>query len=276
MTIFQAIILGIVQGLTEFIPVSSSAHLVLVPWLLGWEFPEEIVFAFDVLVQLGTLAAVFAYFWKDLAAIVRGVLLGLAARRPLGTPEARLGWLVALATLPAGLSLLFKDTVERAFASPAATAAFLLVTAALLAGSEWLAARASASARRLEALTWVDALVIGLMQLLAVFPGVSRSGATIAGGLGRGLQRTEAARFSFLMAVPAMLAAGGVALLDLLELPNFQAYALPVLAACVAAGVVGYLCIGWLLDHLRRRSLYGFAAYCVAAGLACLVIAALR
>ncbi len=272
MSILQAILLGVVQGLTEFIPVSSSAHLVLVPWLLGWEFSPDMIFAFDVLVQLGTLVAVFAYFWKDLLAIVRGVLLGLVQRRPIGTPEARLGWLVALATLPAGLSLLFKDFLESVFSSPALTAALLLVTALLLYVSERLARRA----RPLATLTWVDALFIGFGQLLAVFPGVSRSGATIAAGLARGFQRADAARFSFLMSVPALLAAGLIALLDLLALPNLAAYLPPILAAFLAALVVGYLCIRWLIGYLNRHSLYGFALYCVAASVFCLLVAALR
>jgi undecaprenyl-diphosphatase len=179
---------------------------------------------------------------------------------------------VVLATLPAGLSLFFKDFLESVFGSPAATAALLLVTAALLYGSERLAR----PARRLDALTAPDALLIGLAQLLAVFPGVSRSGATIAGGLGRGLHRADAARFSFLMSIPALLAAGLIALLDLLQLPNLAAYLPPILAGFVAAAVVGYLCIRWLLAYLNRNSLDGFAAYCVGASLFCLLVAALR
>jgi len=223
-------------------------------------------------VQLGTLVAVFAYFWNDLVGIVRGVLLGLVQRRPLGTPEARLGWLVFLATLPAGLTLLFKDFLESVFGNPVGTASLLLVTAALLYFSE----RAARRARRLEALTWLDAALIGFMQLAAVFPGVSRSGATIAGGLGRGLERAEAARFSFLMSVPALLAAGLIAVLDLLALPNLADYLAPILAGFAAAAVVGYLSIRWLLGYLNRNSLNGFAAYCVAASVFCLLVAALR
>jgi undecaprenyl-diphosphatase len=272
MTILQAFILGIVQGLTEFIPVSSSAHLVLVPWLLNWSLDPEIVFAFDVLVQVGTLVAVFVYFWNDLVGIVRGVLLGLFQRRPLGTPEARLGWLVALATLPAVVGILFKDFFEAMFSSPVATAVQLLFTAALLVIGERLAR----GERPLDRLNWLDALLMGAMQALAIIPGISRSGATLAGGRARGLSRPAAARFSFLMSVPVMLGAGVVALGDLLELQNFSQYVLPIAVGFIAAAVVGYLCIRWLIGYLNRHSLYIFAAYCVGASLFCLLIAALR
>jgi len=273
MTIIQAIILGVVQGLTEFIPVSSSGHLVLVPWLLGWEIPHDAAFVFDVLVQLGTLIAVFAYFWNDLWAIARGVVLGLLARRPLGSAEARLGWLVVLATLPAViLGYALKDYFEATFSDAWQTAAQLLVTAALLVAAERIGKRL----RGLETLNWVDALVMGLMQALAILPGVSRSGATIAGGLGRGLDRPAAARFSFLMSVPVMLGAGVVAGNDLLAIPNAGEYVLPIAVGFVVAAVVGYAAIAWLLRYLSKGSLYGFAAYCVAAGVFCLVVAALR
>jgi undecaprenyl-diphosphatase len=273
MTLLQALVLGLVQGLTEFIPVSSSAHLVLVPWLLGWHFPPEATFVFDVLVQLGTLLAVFAYFWHDLLSIARGVLAGLAQRRPLGSPEARLGWLVVLATVPAVvLGYAFKDFFAGLFSDPASTAALLLVTAGLLVFSEWYGRRL----RGLETLTWLDALVVGLMQALAILPGVSRSGATMAGGLARGLDRPAAARFSFLMSVPVMLGAGLVAVNDLLAIPDFGVYVLPIAAGFAAAAVVGYACIGWLLGYLGRRTLYAFAAYCAGASAVCLLVAALR
>lgn len=273
MSILQAFVLGIVQGLTEFIPVSSSAHLVLVPWLLGWDFPHDVAFVFDVLVQLGTLVAVVVYFWHDLVAIARGLLAGLARRRLLGSPEARLGWLVVLATLPAVvLGYLFKDFFAGLFSNPVSTAALLLLTAALLVFSE----RYSQRLRGLETLSALDATVVGLMQALAILPGVSRSGATIAGGLARGLDRPAAARFSFLMSVPVMVGAGVIAANDLLDVHNFGAYVLPIAAGFAAAMAVGYLCIRWLLRYLTRGSLYGFAVYCVVASALCLVVAALR
>ena len=273
MTIIQSIVLGIVQGLTEFIPVSSSAHLVLVPWLLGWEFEPNAAFVFDVLVQLGTLVAVIAYFWKDLWAIARGVVQGLIRLKPFDSAEARLGWLIALATMPAViLGLAFKDFFESVFGSPRATALLLLGTAALLVLSERFGRRA----RNLDSLNWLDALIIGLAQAVAILPGISRSGATISGGLARGLERPAAARFSFLMSVPVMLGAGVIALKNLLDVPNFASYLAPIAAGFLAAAAVGYLCIRWLLGYLSRRPLYGFAVYCVAASLFCLGIAFLR
>jgi undecaprenyl-diphosphatase len=273
MSLMQSMLLGLVQGLTEFIPVSSTAHLILVPWLLGWEFPTEAEFVFDVLVQWGTLLAVLVYFRRDVAAILLAVIAGLRRRRPLETFEARLGWLVVAATLPAVLiGLVFKDFFEATYASPVGTAAFLLGTAALL----FLSERFGRRDRGLTGLGWLDAVVIGFAQAVALLPGISRSGATIAGGLARGLDRPAAARFSFLMSMPALLGAGVLATLDLLAIPNFAAYLPPILAGFVVAAVVGYACIHWLLSYLARHSLYVFAAYCVLASLACLAIAALR
>ena len=259
MSLFQAFILGLVQGATEFVPVSSSGHLVLVPWLLGWKLDPDIIFAFDVLVQWGTLMAVVVYFWGDLVAILKAVVAGLVARQPLSTWEARLGWLLFLSTLPAVvLGFLFKDTVEAAFDSATATAVFLLVTAALLALSERLGRRY----RPLEALSGLDATWIGLGQALALFPGISRSGATIAAALSRNLDRIAAARFSFLMSVPVIFGAGLLPLKDLFDAGTLGGH-LPVLGVgFVAAAVSGYVCIWGLLAFLRRRSLYAFAVYC--------------
>ena len=267
MSILQSLILGIIQGLTEFLPISSSAHLVIVPYLFGWNLPAEDTFIFNVLVQVGTLLAVIIYFWADLLDIARAVLNGLWQRQPFQDPQARLGWWIILATLPAGfIGLLLKDAVEAAFASPTATALFLFVTAGLLVGAERLGKRQ----RSIETLTWLDAVWIGFFQALAIFPGISRSGSTIAGGMTRNLQRPAAARFSFLISIPIMLAAGLLAVLDLLELPHLGAALPPFLAGFAAAAIVGYLSIRWLLNYLARRSLYVFALYC--AGLATLTL----
>jgi len=256
MTLFQALVLGIVQGVTEYIPVSSSAHLVLVPWLLGW---PEAGFVFDVLVQWGTLVAVILYFWRDLVTLIAAALQGLATGKPLATADARLAWLILVGSLPAGvLGLLFKQDFERVFSAQTSVAALLLVTGLLLALSERLGART----RPLNTLTWPDALIVGLAQALAILPGISRSGATIAVGLGRHLDRAAAARFSFLLSIPALLGAGLVALKDLAEAGNALA-ALPVLVTgFIAAAISGYLCIAALLAYLRRRSLIIFALYC--------------
>ena len=264
MTVIQSIILGIVQGITEFLPISSSGHLVIVPLLLNWDIPPYEAFVFDVLVQVATLIAVLAFFWKDYYIILRGVLRGLRHKRPFETQPARLGWYILLATVPAGIAgLLLKDIVERAFASPLATSIALFATAILLAVSE----RVGNRQRILEKITWIDALIIGLYQVLALFPGLSRSGATIAGGMTRDLERPAAARFSFLIAVPIMLAAGLGATLDLLEIPNLSSILPVFIPGFIAAAVVGYLAIGWLLSFLARYSLYYFAVYCTIVGL---------
>ena len=196
MTLFQSILLGIIQGLTEFIPISSSGHLVLVPELLGWNIPAQDAFIFDVLVQVATLIAVFAYFWSDIVNIVTAVFKGLQARKPFEEPQARLGWLILLATIPTGIGgLLLNDAVEKAFDNPTAVASFLIGTALLLLLAEWLGKREINA----EHISWKDALWIGVAQILAVFPGVSRSGSTITGGMLRKLDRPTAARFSFLI-----------------------------------------------------------------------------
>lgn len=269
MSLFQAAILGIVQGLTEFIPVSSSAHLVLVPWALGWEFDPGPAFIFNVLVQLGTLVAVMIYFRRDLITLLRAALRGLNSRKPLADPDSRLAWLIVLASIPAAAAgVLIKGVVERAFDSPIAVCGFLIVTAALL----WIGERIGRRARSLEALTPLDAIWVGMGQAFALFPGISRSGATIAAGLARHLQRPDAARLSFLMSVPVMLGAGAIALLDLAAM-RAPASLVPSLAVGFAlAAVVGYLSIRWLLGYLARRPLGPFALYCFLVGTAGLLI----
>lgn len=269
MSIIQAIILGIVQGITEFLPVSSSAHLVLTPFLVGWKLDEAVVFPFDVLVQLGTLLAAIIYFRRDLWEILQAVWAGLRTRKPFGSQPARLGWLLVLATIPAGLlGLLIKDAVEAAFGSPQMTAVFLLVTAALLL----IAEKVGRKNRSLDSLTWKDALWIGVAQAISLFPGISRSGATITGGMTRHLDRPSAARFSFLMMIPVMLAAGLLSILDLFDIPNFSSYLPAIAAGFIAAAVVGYLAIRWLLGFLIRRPLFVFSIYCaVLAGIVLLV-----
>jgi undecaprenyl-diphosphatase len=269
MTVVQSILLGIIQGLTEFLPISSSGHLVIVPFLLDWEIPDAQAFVFDVLVQVATLVAVVAFFWKDFYVILRGVLRGLKHRKPFETQPARLGWYILLATLPAGFAgLLLKDVIEQAFSSPMMTGVALLATAAILV----IAERVGRRRRILDELTWLDALVIGVFQVLALFPGLSRSGSTIAGGMTRDLDRPSAARFSFMMALPIMLVAGLSALIDLVRLPDLAAMLPIFIPGFISAAVVGYLAIGWLIKFLTRYSLYYFAIYCAVLGLIILLL----
>ncbi len=270
MNIFQAFLLGIIQGLTEFIPVSSSAHLLIAQKLLGIA-SSDAIFSFMVLVQLGTLLALIIYFWKDLLAIVVETLKNLGGLRNFNTlPEnAKLGWYIVIATLPALVAgFLLKDLVELLFKTPLLEAAIRLFTAAILLT---LAERLTSKKRQLSSMTWFDAFFIGLMQIIAVFPGASRSGTTISGGMFRGFDRPAAARFAFLMSVPVMLAAGGYEMLDVLKMPGLTNF-LPLLAVgFLTAAVVGWLAIRWLLQYLNRHSLAVFAAYCAVAGALCLL-----
>lgn len=260
MTLLQSIILGIIQGLTEFLPISSSAHLVITPYLLGWQIPAQAAFIFDVLVQLGTLLAVILYFRKDLYRILVAVIDGLLHRHPFSEPMSRLGWMLILATIPAVVAgLLFKDPVERTFGSPVAVALLLLVTALFLVVAEVVGKRN----RQFETISWKDALVVGLFQAISLLPGISRSGSTITGGMIRDLERPAAARFSFLMSVPVMLGAGTLAIIDLIQLPDFTVQLPTLLAGFITSAIVGYLSIHWLLAYLVKRRLYLFAIYCV-------------
>ncbi len=269
MNIIQSIILGIIQGITEFLPISSSAHLVLVPYWLNWNFPKEHIFVFDVLVQGGTTLAVIIYFWRDLVAIVKAVIRGLIIRKPFEDPNARLGWLVVLASIPAGLAgLLIKDLVESAFNSPMITAILLLGTSTLLIAAELLGKKM----RNLQEIKTLDAILIGLFQAISIFPGISRSGATISGGLLRKLDRSSAARFSFLMSIPVMVAAMGLGFKDLLDIPDLTSF-IPIMAVgIITSAIIGFLSIHWLLGYLKKHSLFGFALYCIGVWLITFII----
>jgi undecaprenyl-diphosphatase len=269
MEIIQAIILGLLQGITEFVPVSSSGHLVLVPWLLGWDAPELV---FDTVVHWGTLLAVLAYFWRDWLRLISAWLRGLF-RWEWDDPDARLMWLILAGTLPAVvIGYLLEAFFESLFGQPAWVSLFLLVTACLLALSERLGRRT----RTLGELRWLDALLIGLGQAAAIAPGISRSGSTIAAGLLRGVQRAAAARFSFLLATPIILGAGLLQLVDLFGTPDPLAQFPALAAGFAAAAISGYLCISFLLRYLQRGKLYPFAVYCAAMGVLCLVVVWLR
>lgn len=270
MSIFQAVVLGIIQGLTEFLPISSSAHLVLVPYLLQWNLPPAQVFSFDVLVQMGTLLAVIVYFWKELLELVTGFIQGIFSGKPFTDPRSRLGWLLILATIPAGiLGLFIKNTVEAMFHDPKATAVFLIITAILLVLGEKLGKKE----RDFDSISWGDAIWIGMSQAISILPGISRSGSTIVGGLGQGLKRPAAARFSFLMSIPIMLAAGGLSILDLLDMPGLIDFLPMILIGFLVAAVVGYIAIRWFISYISHHSLIVFAWYCLALGGLTLIVA---
>ena len=263
MTNSQALILGIVQGLTEYLPVSSSAHLVLVPHLLGWHIVPEKAFIFDILVQLGTLVGVFCYFFTPIKEVIMSVLKGLADRKPFYNREAQLGWLVALASIPAAiLGFTFKTQLAAYFSSPLASCYFLIVTSIFLFAAEWLS-----RALEKQIPTKKDAVFIGMAQGLALFPGVSRSGSTIAAGMACGLTRTDAARFSFLMSIPVMIGASLVATFDLINDAHLiHQLMVPLAVGFISAAITGYLVIKWFMDFLSTRRLFIFALYCLAVG----------
>ncbi|CAG0933108.1 undecaprenyl-diphosphatase [Thermoflexales bacterium] len=274
MSIFQALILGIIQGLTEYIPVSSTAHLILVPWLLGWNFDPTTTVVFNILVQWGTLVGVVLYFWRDIWAIVRAVMTGLLQRRPFASFEARLGWLIVVATIPAVIAGVFiKDYLEQLY-----TLYLVISIVLMLGGGLMLAAeRFGQRTRDLKQLTWLDAIIIGVWQILAMLPGVSRSSATVSGGMLRHFNREDAARFSFLMSIPALLGAGVVALKELFEAPGLLAsLAGPLVVGFLAAALSGYLSIRWLLGYLKSRSLRVFIVYRFIFGGLCLAVGLFR
>lgn len=260
MTLLQSILLGIVQGATEFIPVSSSGHLVLIPFLFNWNIPTRDAFIFDVLVQVATLIAVLAYYAKDFLAIGKALLNSIFRTKTFADPDAKLGLYLILATIPAGLAgIAFNDLIQNAFANPSITSLCLFGTAALLVIAELVGKRQEKS---LVHMNWKDSIWIGCFQILALFPGLSRSGSTITGGMLRDFGRRTSARFSFLMAVPIMLAAGSKAVYDFVQMPNTSENLSILLAGCVVAAIVGYFSIRWLLQYLSQRSYFVFAIYC--------------
>jgi undecaprenyl-diphosphatase len=274
MTIIQALILGIIQGLTEYIPVSSTAHLILVPWLLGWNLDPNAKVVFDILVQWGTLVGVLIYFWRDILQIVRAVIAGLVHRKPIETFEARLGWLVVVATIPAVIAGLFlKKYLVQLYEM------YILISIVLMLGGVLMLAaeRFGKRTRDLQRMTWLDSLIVGVWQILAFIPGISRSSATISGGMLRNFNREDAARFSFLMSIPALLGAGVVALKDLFEVPGLlTSLAAPLAVGFLAAAITGYFSIRWLLGYLKTRSLNIFIIYRFVFGGICLIVGLLR
>jgi undecaprenyl-diphosphatase len=266
-TVVQAIVLGVVQGLTEFLPISSSAHLVLVPWLLGWPSPS---LAFDVSLHLGTLVAVLFYYRRDWVRLAGGVLTVLRDRRLTGDPDRTIAWWVIIGTVPAALiGYLARHVVEGLTDRPAVVAALLLGTGVILLASAWARGQ-----RRAAQMTVIDAVAIGLAQAVSVLPGISRSGSTIGMGLARGLAPVEAARFSFLLSAPVILGAAIVEVPDVVRGESSAGLA-AVATGLLAAALFGFLAIHVLLKLLLRGSLKPFAVYCFAAGGLCLLVATL-
>lgn len=266
MTCLQALVLGAIQGLTEFIPVSSTAHLRIVPALLGWPDPGA---AFSAVIQMGTLAAALVYFAPDLWRLTRAALFSLGGRAMQHDPDARMAWAIALGNVPiVALGLTFRDFIEGGARSLPLIASMLIALAVLLAVAERLARQTSAAG----ALGFGQVFVIGLFQSLALVPGSSRSGSTILGGLLLGLRREEATRFSFLLGMPAICGAG---LLQFAHLarhgPESGWTALAI--ALLASAVSGYWSIGFLIRFLKTHRTDLFAAYRIILGVMVLWLA---
>lgn len=257
--LIRAAILGIVQGLTEFLPISSSAHLILVPKYLGWTDPFLDSAAFDVMLHMGTLVALLAYFWRDLIRIVGAWLASIRDRSLAGDPNRRLAWLLLISVIPAAiLGAAFESFFDQTFRDAIAwIGVFILIGAALL----WLGERWGSRVRDLSGLTAADAGLIGIAQALALFPGISRSGITIATGLFLGLEREAAARFSFLMAVPVIAGAGIWKARTLVGTGLQGAQTDQLVVGVVTSAVFGFIAIWFLLGFLRRNSTLLFIAY---------------
>ena len=248
MTLWQAIVLGIVQGVTEFLPISSTAHLRIVPALLGWNDPGA---AFTAVIQLGTLVAVLAYFARDIVTIIRDTLTG----------KSQMGWMIVVGTIPVVvLGLLFKHHIESTLRSLHVIASAMIGLAVVLATAEWLGKKR----RTMEQVGWLDTIVVGCAQAVALIPGSSRSGCTITGGLFVGLNRETAARFSFLLSLPAVFAAGIFEFRHALHEPAGNPVALAM--ATLISAIVGYASIAFLLGYLKKHTTWAFIVYRLALG----------
>jgi len=252
MSVIEAVLLGVIQGLTEFLPVSSSGHLVLFQKIFGIEEPTLL---FDTMLHVGTLAAVFAVLWKDIWAILRKLFQPLTAY-------------LIIATIPTVIAaLVFKEQIEHAFESGQFLGICFLITSALLAAAELLSRRAATvgGLKTAGEMNWLDALVIGIMQAIAIIPGVSRSGATLSGALSRKLDRDFAARFSFLLSIPAILGAAVLQLKDVVKGGETAAgdgiSMAAMIAGTLSAAVVGFFAVRLMLQIVRKKSLWGFVIY---------------
>jgi len=274
MSILEAIVLGIVQGLTEFLPISSTAHLRIVPALFGWNDPGA---AFTAVIQIGTLVAVLYYFYADILRIATATVQNTLQGKPFDSFDSRMGYMMILATVPIVISgLLLKTYIETSFRSLYVIAFTLIALALLLMLAEFFVkvrVEKGEKQKELTDLSWLEAIVVGLAQCVALIPGASRSGVTITGGLFLGMTRETAARFSFLLSLPSIFAAGIYQLIKAREaLFATSEGILNLLIATVVSGIVGYYSIAFLLNYLKKNSTYLFIAYRIALGLLLLVL----
>jgi undecaprenyl-diphosphatase len=274
MDILQAVILGIIQGLTEFLPISSTGHLRIIPALLGWNDPGA---AFTAVIQFGTLVAVLLYFRKDIVVITSAVLRGIATKNFFHNRDAQMGWMIAAGTVPiVFFGLLLKDQIETSFRSLYVISASLIILAVILMIAEAHTKKKLERGEKLktiEDLSWKDVMVVGFWQCVALVPGSSRSGTTITGGLFAGMTRETAARFSFLLSLPSVLAAGVLEMVKERELLLSSDIGLVNLAvATIVSGIVGYASIAFLLNYLKNHTTYIFIVYRIIVGVGLLYL----
>jgi len=263
MTILQAIVFGAVQGLTEFLPVSSTAHLILLPWFMGWPDPG---LAFDVALHLGTLVALLIYFRADWIALIASALGILRGRTQ--TPNARMAILIIAATIPgAAAGALFEHKVEDALRAPQLIAVMLIVMALVLVAAEIVGRRK----KTLDDISWGDAITVGVAQAFAIVPGVSRSGSTISAGLFLSMKRDTAARFSFYLSAPIIAGAVGKKIIDILKSGLAVDQLNPFIIGIVSSGIIGYLAIAFLMRYLQTHNTYLFVIYRIALGIVVLL-----
>ena len=274
MTILQAIILGIVQGLTEFLPISSSGHLIIVPWLFNWHFlldNPDLNKTFDVALHLGTFVAVLVYFWREVVKLI-GAWARSLARRTLADPEARLAWLLLVSTIPAGiLGVALESFIEDRLGKPWIIAITMIVFALVMYAIDHVAKLD----RDLDALTWTDSILIGVAQAFALCPGVSRSGITMMTGLALRLDRESAARYSFLLSIPVI---GGAAAFKAAEIAKNglpSGTAMPFAVGILSAAVSGFAAIWFVLAYLKRNNFNLFVIYRIVVGIAILILMAI-
>jgi len=270
-TILQAILLGLIQGATEFIPVSSSAHLIIVPWLFGWKDPALTSLTFDVALHIGTLVAVLAFFASDWIRLIKAWFMSVKERKVGTDPDRRLAWFVVIGTIPGAIAgILFESKIDALFHQPGVPiqASAMLVMAVIIAvmGAALLIAdRMARHLADLKGLSLKNVLIIGFSQAFAIFPGVSRSGSTITAGLALGLKREAAAKFSFLLSAPIIAGAGLKSLYEIYSGLKTGAIAQTDLLlfpiGFIAAAVSGYLCIRFLLNYLQKHSTAVFVYY---------------
>lgn len=267
MDLLQAIILGTVQGLTEFLPISSSAHLSIVPTFLGWDDPGA---AYTAVVQIGTELAVILYFWRDIWTIGSGWVRGLFSAEARKDQSWKMGWFIIIGSMPiVVVGLLLEDFIDSEFRNLWVIGTMLVVLGIVLGLADWLGRKN----RPIEKLTWGHAVALGAAQAAAVVPGVSRSGATISMGLALGYERAAATRYAFLLAIPAVVGAGVYKLKDIPGGEN--AYGtMPTIVGTIVSFVVGLAVIHWLLKWVSTRSYAPFVGYRIALGLLVLILVA--